>query len=274
MGGLVAARRVQRARGARAQRRCRSPGARCSPAPVSPRWSSPTATPPPTRFWISYFDAGEYLLGKNANALELGCDCLGVIRYFDGYVADDHGHAVQIPNAVCMHEEDYGVLWKHTEMGPVGAQVRRSRRLVVSRTSPRSATTTTASTGTSTSTARSRSRPRPPGSSSSARASPASDNSHAPEIAPGVVRPGAPAPVLCAAGRRNRRRGQPPRRDRRARIPMGPGNRVRQRVLVDARRPAHRVRGAARRRHLGRPRVGSAERIDARTTSAARPRTT
>jgi primary-amine oxidase len=86
----------------------------------------------PTRFWISYFDAGEYLLGKNANPLQLGCDCLGVIRYFDGYVADDHGHAVQIPNVVCMHEEDYGVLWKHTEMGPVGAQVRRSRRLVVS----------------------------------------------------------------------------------------------------------------------------------------------
>ncbi|MBW9111462.1 primary-amine oxidase [Microbacterium ureisolvens] len=85
-----------------------------------------------TRFWISYFDAGEYLLGKNANHLELGCDCLGVIRYFDGYVADDHGHPVKIPNVVCMHEEDYGILWKHTEQGPVGSHVRRSRRLVVS----------------------------------------------------------------------------------------------------------------------------------------------
>ena len=84
-----------------------------------------------TRFWISYFDAGEYQLGKNANHLELGCDCLGVIRYFDGYVADDHGHAVKIPNVVCMHEEDYGILWKHTEPG-IGAEVRRSRRLVVS----------------------------------------------------------------------------------------------------------------------------------------------
>ncbi len=86
----------------------------------------------PTRFWISYFDAGEYLLGKNANHLELGCDCLGVIRYFDGHVADDHGHAVRIPNVVCMHEEDYGILFKHTEPGVVGAHVRRSRRLVVS----------------------------------------------------------------------------------------------------------------------------------------------
>ena len=70
----------------------------------------------PGRFWISYFDAGEYLLGKNANHLELGCDCLGVIRYLDGYVADDHGHPVRIPNVVCMHEEDYGILWKHTDL--------------------------------------------------------------------------------------------------------------------------------------------------------------
>ena len=32
---------------------------------------------------VSAFDAGEYGLGKLANALELGCDCLGHIRYFD-----------------------------------------------------------------------------------------------------------------------------------------------------------------------------------------------
>lgn len=85
----------------------------------------------PGRFWISYFDAGEYLLGKNANHLELGCDCLGVIRYLDGYVADDHGHPVRIPNVVCMHEEDYGILWKHTNLEG-RADVRRSRRFVVS----------------------------------------------------------------------------------------------------------------------------------------------
>ncbi|MFI7495549.1 tyramine oxidase, partial [Kocuria sp. M4R2S49] len=84
-----------------------------------------------TRFWISYFDAGEYLLGKNANSLKLGCDCLGVIQYFDAFVADDEGHPMEIPHAVCMHEEDYGVLWKHTEFGEA-PQVRRSRRLVIS----------------------------------------------------------------------------------------------------------------------------------------------
>lgn len=84
-----------------------------------------------TRFWISYFDAGEYLLGKNANSLKLGCDCLGVIHYFDGFVADDHGNPVKIPQVICMHEEDYGILWKHTEPGQ-DSVVRRSRRLVIS----------------------------------------------------------------------------------------------------------------------------------------------
>lgn len=85
----------------------------------------------PGRFWISYFDAGEYLLGKNANHLALGCDCLGVIRYLDGYVADDHGNPVRIPNVVCMHEEDDGILWKHTDLQG-RSDVRRARRFVVS----------------------------------------------------------------------------------------------------------------------------------------------
>ncbi|MFC7876330.1 primary-amine oxidase [Isoptericola sp. NPDC057391] len=104
--------------------------------PVMHRGSVPEMVVPygdttPTRFWISYFDAGEYLLGKNANSLALGCDCLGVIHYFDGFVADDHGHPVKIPQVVCMHEEDYGILWKHTDLAGK-AEVRRSRRLVIS----------------------------------------------------------------------------------------------------------------------------------------------
>ncbi|MGO2110933.1 MAG: copper amine oxidase, partial [Pseudoclavibacter sp.] len=83
------------------------------------------------RYWISYFDAGEYHLGKNANSLALGCDCLGVIHYFDGVVSDDHGNPAVIPQVVCMHEEDAGVLWKHTELG-YRPDVRRQRRLVIS----------------------------------------------------------------------------------------------------------------------------------------------
>ena len=84
-----------------------------------------------TRYWISYFDAGEYLLGRNANPLTLGCDCLGVIHYFDGFVNDDHGNPVKLPQVICMHEEDYGIQWKHTDLDGV-PDTRRSRRLVIS----------------------------------------------------------------------------------------------------------------------------------------------
>ncbi|GAA1775394.1 primary-amine oxidase [Streptomonospora arabica] len=96
-----------------------------------PEMVVPYGDPAPARYWISYFDAGEYSLGKNANSLKLGCDCLGEITYVDAVVADDRGEPMPIPHAVCMHEEDYGILWKHTEPGEP-PQVRRSRRLVIS----------------------------------------------------------------------------------------------------------------------------------------------
>lgn len=78
------------------------------------------------------FDAGEYGIGMLANSLELGCDCLGEIRYFDAVMSDSKGHAVVIPNAICLHEEDYGILWKHTDWRTEHVEVRRSRRLVLS----------------------------------------------------------------------------------------------------------------------------------------------
>jgi len=78
------------------------------------------------------FDVGEYGLGTLANALELGCDCLGLIRYFDAHLVNAHGDVVKMPNAICMHEEDFGVLWKHTDWRNGQAETRRSRRLVVS----------------------------------------------------------------------------------------------------------------------------------------------
>ncbi len=92
----------------------------------------PYADPGPTHFWKSAFDAGEYGLGKLANALELGCDCLGNIRYFDVAMADDDGRPYTMKNAVCLHEEDYGILWKHYEFRNETYEVRRSRRLVIS----------------------------------------------------------------------------------------------------------------------------------------------
>ena len=71
-------------------------------------------------------------MGFSANPLTLGCDCLGEIHYFDGTVNDSAGNAVTIPNAICMHEEDFGISWKHTDFRTEEVEVRRSRRLVIS----------------------------------------------------------------------------------------------------------------------------------------------
>ncbi len=78
------------------------------------------------------FDAGEYGLGFCANSLELGCDCLGLIKYFDGHLTTSRGEPLTVKNAICMHEEDFGILWKHTDRRLETPEVRRSRRLVVS----------------------------------------------------------------------------------------------------------------------------------------------
>lgn len=50
-----------------------------------------------------------------ANSLQLGCDCLGDVTYFDGVVNNAAGEPVVIKNAVCLHEEDHGLLWKHVD---------------------------------------------------------------------------------------------------------------------------------------------------------------
>ena len=77
------------------------------------------------------FDTGEVFIGYYTNSLELGCDCLGEIRYLDVTVADNDGTIRTIRNGICLHEEDHGILWKHTDTdGHV--EVRRSRRFVVS----------------------------------------------------------------------------------------------------------------------------------------------
>jgi primary-amine oxidase len=92
----------------------------------------PYADPSPVRYWQNYFDQGEYLFGRYTNSLEVGCDCLGEIKYFDVAIADEDGHPRVMKNAICLHEEDYGVLWKHTDMFNDMAETRRSRRLVIS----------------------------------------------------------------------------------------------------------------------------------------------
>ena len=78
------------------------------------------------------FDIGEYGVGVNTNSLTLGCDCLGEIHYFDFDFVNTAGEIESIPNAVCMHEEDDSILWKHTELRTNKVEVRRSRKLIIS----------------------------------------------------------------------------------------------------------------------------------------------
>ncbi|MGG7509865.1 primary-amine oxidase [Plantibacter sp. YIM 135249] len=92
----------------------------------------PYGDPSPVRFWQNYFDTGEYLFGRFTNSLALGCDCVGEIQYFDATLADELGNPFTIENGICMHEEDFGTLWKHSDMFTGSNEVRRSRRLVIS----------------------------------------------------------------------------------------------------------------------------------------------
>jgi len=93
----------------------------------------PYGDPGPTQARKNAFDVGEYGMGMCANSLQLGCDCLGHIHYFDADLCTSRGEPLKIANAICMHEEDFGILWKHTDRRlPDSPEVRRSRRLVIS----------------------------------------------------------------------------------------------------------------------------------------------
>ena len=92
----------------------------------------PYGDPGPMHGWKNAFDAGEWGLGRLANPLVLGCDCLGAIHYFDAILTTEQGDPYTVERVICMHEEDYGILWKHRDLHGDTDETRRSRRLVVS----------------------------------------------------------------------------------------------------------------------------------------------
>ena len=91
----------------------------------------PYRDPTPDHYRRTAFDIGEWGLGFMTTSLELGCDCLGEIAYLDAVLHDTRGEPYAIRNAICIHEEDNAVLWKHVDPRH-GAEVRRQRRLVLS----------------------------------------------------------------------------------------------------------------------------------------------
>lgn len=61
----------------------------------------------------SAFDLGDVGAGVMANNLKLGCDCLGNIHYLSGVLSDEKGEPMDMPNVICVHEQDNGIGWKY-----------------------------------------------------------------------------------------------------------------------------------------------------------------
>ncbi len=66
-----------------------------------------------------------------ANSLTLGCDCKGSISYLDAAMPTRAGGVRVIKNAICIHEEDDGILFKHTDFRDDSTTVTRARKLIV-----------------------------------------------------------------------------------------------------------------------------------------------
>ena len=92
----------------------------------------PYGAPGEIQGWKNAFDAGEWGLGRMTQSLTLGCDCLGEVTYMDAVMATEQGEPWFVPNAICLHEEDAGIGWKHVDLFTGATEVRRSRRMVIS----------------------------------------------------------------------------------------------------------------------------------------------
>ncbi|TID22218.1 TynA Cu2+-containing amine oxidase [Venturia nashicola] len=77
------------------------------------------------------FDLGDVGAGLMANDLKLGCDCLGSIYYLSSVLSDAAGEPFAMPNVVCIHEQDAGIGWKHTNYRTGRAAVVRNREFVI-----------------------------------------------------------------------------------------------------------------------------------------------
>ena len=91
----------------------------------------PYGDPRPPFHKKAAFDLGDAGAGAMTNNLKLGCDCLGSIHYLSAILSTDKGEPMPMENVVCVHEQDAGIGWKHTNYRTNRAAVVRSRELVV-----------------------------------------------------------------------------------------------------------------------------------------------
>lgn len=91
----------------------------------------PYGDPRPPYHRKQAFDLGDGGIGRAANNLHIGCDCLGAIHYVDSHLAAPDGSPTLAKSVICLHEQDNGILWKHTNMRTDRAVVTRNRELVI-----------------------------------------------------------------------------------------------------------------------------------------------
>ncbi|KAI5837336.1 copper amine oxidase [Morchella snyderi] len=91
----------------------------------------PYGDPRPPYHKKAAFDLGDVGAGVMANNLSLGCDCLGSIHYFSATLCDDAGNPQAMPNVICVHEQDAGIGFKHTNYRTGRAVIIRNRELVI-----------------------------------------------------------------------------------------------------------------------------------------------
>lgn len=92
----------------------------------------PYGNPDPPHHKKHAFDVGEYGTGLMTNSLKLGCDCKGAIHYMDGIMSTSKGLPAVVKNAICIHEEDNGLLYKHTDFRDASVISARDRKLIIS----------------------------------------------------------------------------------------------------------------------------------------------
>ncbi|KAF9607627.1 hypothetical protein IFM89_037555 [Coptis chinensis] len=84
----------------------------------------------PTEEWYykTFFDIGESGFGLCAVPLEPMTDCPANAVFMDGYLAGQNGKPFKISNVFCIFEKNAGdVMWRHTETGIIGQEIREVR---------------------------------------------------------------------------------------------------------------------------------------------------
>lgn len=91
----------------------------------------PYADPRPPFDRKQAFDFGDGGVGRAANELRLGCDCLSAVHYRDAWRVGPDGEPRRARAVVCLHEQEACLLWKHANFRTGRAVVARARELVV-----------------------------------------------------------------------------------------------------------------------------------------------